>query len=109
MSKVHLITLEELLEMKEAKEAFTLVDTLSEESYREGHIPGAVNIPAATVAQQAESRLDKRAKIVTYCGSYACGASADAARKLLDLGYKRTVVFKAGKKGWKDAGLELEK
>jgi len=28
---------------------------------------------------------------------------------LLDMGYNKTVDFKASKKGWTDAGLELER
>ncbi|MDD5677027.1 MAG: rhodanese-like domain-containing protein [Kiritimatiellae bacterium] len=109
MKKLTLITLETLMEMKENKEAFTLVDTLSGESYHEGHIPGAINIPVDKIDQLAPTLLDKRATIVTYCGGYACTASTRAARTLLDLGYKHTLDFKAGKKGWQDAGLEMEK
>ena len=109
MTRLKLIALEKLLEMKENKDAFTLVDTLLEESYREGHIPGAVNIPLDKIAQQAKAQLDKRATIVTYCGGYACKASTMAARKFLGLGYKNVLDFKAGKKAWKDAGLELER
>jgi hypothetical protein len=44
---------------------------------------------------------------VVYCGGYACQASTEAAR-ILGMGYRRTLDFKAGKKGWVDANLELE-
>lgn len=109
MKKLTFVTLEKLLEMRANRENFTLVDVLSEESYHEGHIPGAINIPVAQVPQQAAVRLDKKAVIVTYCGGYTCKASTDAARQLLELGYTKTLDFKAGKKGWITAGLELEK
>jgi rhodanese-related sulfurtransferase len=109
MTRLKFITLEKLLEMKENKDVFTLVDALPEESYREGHIPGAINMPSEKIARQAEAQLDKTATIVTYCGSYACKASTIAARKLIGIGYKNVLDFKAGKKAWKDAGFEWEK
>jgi len=46
---------------------------------------------------------------VVYCNSYACQASTWTARALMELGYQNTLDFKASKKGWVDAGLELEK
>jgi phage shock protein E len=36
--------IEKLLEMRSNDEKFTLVDVLSEENYKDGHIPGAINI-----------------------------------------------------------------
>lgn len=109
MSKLRFITLETLLEMKENKESFTLADALPEASYREGHIPGAINLPAGTIAKLAKNTLDKKTMIITYCGSYACHASTIAARKLLDLGYENVADFKGGKKAWQNAGLEFER
>lgn len=109
MAKIRLITIEELLEMIENKENFKLVEVLREDSYNEGHIPGAINIPADMLRGLASKQLDKNDTIVVYCASYGCHASINAARALLDMGYKKVLDFKAGKKGWVNAGLELEK
>ena len=109
MKKLRFITIERLLEMKANNEKITLVDVLSEESYKEDHIPGAINIPLRKLEQMAEHHLDKQEIIVVYCGSYSCQKSTKAARKLLELGYENTLDFKAGKRGWQHTGLGLEK
>jgi len=109
MKKLTFITIERLLEMNANEEKFTLVDVLSEESYKEGHIPGAINIPLGNLESLAERYLDRKDTIVVYCGSYSCQASTKAARKLLEMDYENTLDFKAGKRGWQHAGLGLEK
>ena len=46
-----------------------LVDVLSPESYAAMHIPGAINLPVAEIAQRAPETLpDRDADIVAYCG-----------------------------------------
>ena len=109
MKKLHFITIERLLEMKANNEKFTLVDALSEESYQEGHIPDAINLPLGKLEPLAERYLDKQDTIVVYCGSYSCQISTKATRKLLELGYENTFDFKGGKRGWQHGGLGLEK
>jgi phage shock protein E len=50
------------------KKKALLVDTRTPEEYREGHISGAVNIPADQI--KAEAKLlpkDKTAPIIFYC------------------------------------------
>ena len=47
----------------------TLVDVLSFESFERRHIPGAINLPVASISMMAASVMpDRRAAIVTYCG-----------------------------------------
>ena len=88
---------------------FKLVEVLSEESYGSGHIPGAINLPLDKLKDLSEKQLDKTDTIVVYCGSYTCHVSTKATKELLRMGYEKTLDFKAGKKGWLKAGLELEK
>lgn len=109
MSKLKFTTMETLLEMLENKEKFKLVEVLAKEEYDKGHIPGAINIPLEELEKLAKHKLKKTDAIVVYCSSYTCQASTKAARRLLDLGYSRTLDFKGGKRWWKHAGLELEK
>jgi len=109
MAKVKFISIETVLEMRENNKDFKLVDVLREESYKEDHIPGAINIPKDMLQGLAPKHLDKKDTIVVYCASYGCHASTNAAKALLEMGYKKVLDFKAGKKGWVDAGLELEK
>lgn len=107
--KLRFVTIEKLLEMKANNEMVNLVDVLSEESFKAGHIPGAINIPLGSLESLAERYLNKKDTIVVYCGSYSCQASTKAARKLLEMGYENTFDFKAGKRGWQHTGLGLEK
>lgn len=109
MPKIEFITLENLLEMSANEEKFRLVEVLSEENFKNGHIPGAINLPLDKLEVLAKEHLGKTDTIVVYCGSYACQASTRAAKKLLEMGYEKTLDFKAGKKGWSNAGLKLEK
>lgn len=49
---------------------FFLVDALKPDSYRRGHIPGALSLPVAEVETRAAEVLpDKEAEIVTYCAA----------------------------------------
>ncbi|MEM2896036.1 MAG: rhodanese-like domain-containing protein [Candidatus Bathyarchaeia archaeon] len=107
--EVKLITIEELLEMFVNNRKFKLVEVLSKESFQEGHIPGSINIPLDELENVASAHLEKGDTIVVYCASYACHASTEAARILLSKGYESVLDFKAGKRGWVHAGLELEK
>ena len=53
------------------KDLFVLVDALPEDHYRQGHLPGAKNVPYNKVKELAPSLpSDKNADIVVYCGSY---------------------------------------
>lgn len=108
MSKLRFITLEQLLEMFENKERFRLVDVLSEEEYNKEHIPEAINIPLSKLEILAQKNLKKPETIVVYCESYTCHASTKAARALLEMGYKKVLDFKGGKRWWRHAGLEME-
>lgn len=109
MSRVEFLSLESLLEMKANDDKFKLVEVLSKEEYKEGHIPRAINIPLEKLETTAAQQLKKTDNIVVYCASYSCQASTKATRKLLGMGYSKTLDFKAGKRGWVHAGLELEK
>jgi rhodanese-related sulfurtransferase len=109
MSKIEFLSLEDLLEMKTNDRKFKLVEVLSEDDYRTSHIPGAINIPSDKLEDLAGSHLKRTDTIVVYCASYACQASTKAVRTLKKMGYRKTLDFKAGKRGWTHNGLELEK
>lgn len=63
-----------------------LIDVRSEHEYATGHVPGALSIPLA----QLEDRLGdlpREQTIIAYCRGPYCTLSADAARRLRELGY----------------------
>lgn len=64
------ISTKELRAKLDRKENITLVETLAPERFREGHLPGAVNVPPEQLQQLAPQLLpNKNAEIITYCAS----------------------------------------
>ena len=54
----------------DGNQSITVVETLAPERYREGHIPGALNIPPERITELAPRLLpSKDAEIVTYCSN----------------------------------------
>jgi rhodanese-related sulfurtransferase len=48
-----------------------IVDALPASSYEAGHIPGAINLPAAVIGDLARQLLpDPAAEIVVYCAKF---------------------------------------
>ncbi len=59
---------ERLKQMIDRREAFTLVDNRTEYEFREGHIPGSINIPAHRFdAIGTLLPSDKRTHLIFYC------------------------------------------
>jgi rhodanese-related sulfurtransferase len=51
--------------------SLAIVDVLPKEAYRSGHIPRAINLPLAELAQRAPDVLPNRTgEIAVYCGSF---------------------------------------
>lgn len=70
MQDVPTISRFELKKLIDAKRPFTLVETLAPETFAQGHLPGAMNLPPDQVQQLAPTLLpDKNAEIVVYCAS----------------------------------------
>ena len=104
------ITLEQLQTKLNENPKLILVEALPEEYYANSHIPGAINIPKDQVDGLAPRLLkDKNAEIVVYCANAECQASTEVANRLVELGYSNVSDFGAGKKGWLEAGLPVEK
>ena len=64
------ITRDELKKKMDRGHKFKLVETLPEESFKQEHLPGAVNIPLEKLGKSAPDVLpDKNSEIVVYCAS----------------------------------------
>ena len=85
-----------------------LIDVNGSSSFKEGHIPGAVDY--ASVSGKLASVLpdQKDALIVAYCGGPQCGAYMKAAKAVAALGYENVRHFSGGISGWKMAGEPTE-
>ena len=65
---IPMISRDELKARLDRGDDFTLVEALPPPAYRDGHIPGAINLPPGQVRELAPKRLpDKAAEIVVYC------------------------------------------
>lgn len=103
------ITMEELNSALDNGARVTLVEALPEKYWRDGHLPGAIQIDHTEVEDKAGAMLpDKGARIVVYCASPECQNSAKAARTLESLGYTDVYEYAEGKQHWVEAGLPLE-
>lgn len=88
----------------ENKRDFVLVDVRDASEYKEGHIPGAINIPAETFAA-GSGVLPKEKKIIVYCNTGS--RSYLAYKKLIQLAYPD--IYQALFADWKDMGFVVEK
>lgn len=86
-----------------------LLDVNGTESYKSGHIPGAIDFTAHQKDLASVLPADKDALIVAYCGNEHCGAYARGAKAAEDLGFKNVKHYKPGIAGWKKAGEPVEK
>jgi rhodanese-related sulfurtransferase len=93
----------------ERGDELVLIDALPPISFAASHLPGAINIPPASVDERAPRRIpDRESEIVVYCTSPTCEASVAVGRRLQELGYRNVRHYPGGKDEWKEAGLPLE-
>jgi len=91
-----------------AEKKVTLIDVNGSDSYKEGHIPGALDFEA-TKDLSAKLPTDKNALVVAYCGNEQCTAYQAGATKAKELGYTNVKHYAKGILGWKKSGEKTEK
>ena len=101
------ITIPELKAAIAAKKV-TLLDANGTDSWKEGHIPGAIDFATAKKNLASVLPKDKSALVVAYCGGPACGAYASAAKAAEKLGYTNVKHLKAGISGWESGHEKME-
>lgn len=97
-------------ELKKAIEdkKVTLIDVNGSDSYKAGHIPGAIDYSKDKNNLAAKLPSDKGALIVAYCGNEQCGAYQAGAKKAKELGYTNVKHYSKGISGWKKSGEKTE-
>ena len=90
-SKVKTLTAAEAKAQLDADEDIVLVDVRTPEEFAKGHIPGAVCIPNETISAEAELPFGVDVKLFLYC--HSGGRSAEAANKLVAMGYTDVTDF----------------
>lgn len=84
-----------------------ILDVRSKEGFREGHIPGAVNIPFEELPQRL-GELSKRQDLVAYCWDVTCLLAAKAAYVLASKGYRARELV-GGIEAWRQAEFPVER
>lgn len=102
------VSIKEVKKLSETKKA-TIIDVNGTESYKAGHVPGALDFAAIKDDLASKLPKDKNALIVAYCGNPKCQAYQAAAKAATKLGYKNVKHMSAGIAGWKEAGEKTEK
>jgi rhodanese-related sulfurtransferase len=84
------------------------IDVREGKDYELGHIVDARSIPAAELANRAESlKKYKEKPVILYCDSGV--ASAGAARALRALGFTKAVALRGGLQNWRQENLPILK
>jgi len=104
------ISLEEALKLhREGKAIF--LDARSKVDYNQGHIKGALSVPAQdfdSVWSEVEPKISRQSLIVTYCDGMACSLSKDLAVALIMRGYDNVKVLANGWTKWLKANGPIE-
>ncbi len=86
------------------------VDVRPESIWKNGHVPGAVDLPLKTKAfnEAALSRLvAKDQEVAIYCMGPRCLLSSKACVKAVGWGFRKVYYFREGYPGWKAAGYPI--
>ena len=85
-----------------------IVDVRDAESFKKGHIPGAINIPNGDVKDEAAAGLKKDGMHYVYCYSLLCKLSQKVCADLLQKGYKVKEIA-GGFDAWEKTSFPVEK
>jgi len=94
--------------LKRARQGLvTVIDVRPEEEYAAGHLPGAVNIPLASLEKQLRD-FDREKEVVAYCRGPHCVLAFEAVARLRAKGFEARRL-QDGFPEWKLAGLPVER
>ncbi|WP_199439706.1 rhodanese-like domain-containing protein [Umezawaea beigongshangensis] len=83
-----------------------VVDSRDDASWARGHVDGALHLPTARVAAEAEALVDRDATVVTYCWGPGCNGATRAALEFALLGYRVKEMI-GGFEYWAREGLPV--
>ena len=85
-----------------------IIDVNGTDSWKTGHVPGAIDFDSAEKELAAKLPKDKGALVVAYCGGPGCNAYKAGAEAAKKLGYTNVKHMAAGISGWKEAKQPTE-
>ena len=84
-----------------------VLDVRAAAAFAAGHVPGARNLPTATISSETTADLPRDAVLVTYCWGPHCNGATKAAARLATLGF-RVKEMLGGVAGWAAEGFQFE-
>jgi rhodanese-related sulfurtransferase len=85
---------------------FVLLDVRSAALFAKGHVPGALNMPTATITPERLAEYPVDATFVVYCAGPHCNGANKAAVRLAQMG-RLVKEMIGGVTGWIDEGFTL--
>ena len=101
------LTPTELLDRVRRREPLVVLDVRSPAEFKEGHVPGAVNVPYTNVlAGAGDVPATKSQTLIVYCGHGPRAWMAGTALRLR--GYTQVTYLRGHMATWRAAGLPEE-
>ncbi|MBT1452506.1 rhodanese-like domain-containing protein [Glaciecola sp. XM2] len=89
-----------------AQQETMIIDVRTPEEYADGHVPGAINVPVATVIDNLSVFGEKNTPIVVYCRSgYRAGKALEV---LANAGFGNLHHLEGDITAWKEANKPME-
>ncbi len=86
----------------------TVIDVRSADTFKNGHVVGAVNVPEGELVNKQKKLQKFKAKpVVLICGNGQ--VSGKVAQTLQKEGFEKLYILRGGMPSWKNANLPLEK
>jgi len=99
------LTTEQLKDMQDRGDNFTLINTLDAKSFAQTRLPNAINIAQTStdfVDRVFRASGGKDKKVVVYCAHRECDSSTQAAQKLENAGFTQVFDYEGGAKEWQE-------
>jgi rhodanese-related sulfurtransferase len=88
-------------------DGLAIVDSRSDDAWRQGHLPGAIHLPTAGIWDHAERLIPPGTVVVTYCWGPGCNGATRAAYEFASLGYAVKVML-GGYEYWVREGFAVQ-
>jgi rhodanese-related sulfurtransferase len=94
--------------LERSQPTFVLLDVRSPETFANGHVPGAINLPHRRISERTLAEYGKETLFVVYCSGPHCNGADRAALRLARLGRPVKKMI-GGIEGWREEGFELQR